>query len=54
MKDFIAQCVKEGIETTATIVTGYKDYAIDVEKCEQFAKEIGANFRNREWLNNGY
>ena len=54
MKEFATNAVKLGFKTTLSVVTGYKDYAVDIEKCEQFAKEIGANFRNREWLNNGY
>ena len=54
MKDFIAQCVKEGIETTATIVTGYKDYAVDVASCKEQIESLGAKFRERPWLDNGY
>ena len=54
MKDFAINEIKLGFKVTLSVVTGYKDYDIDVEKCEKFAKEIGANFRNREWLDNGY
>lgn len=54
VKEFIWYCSKAGLETTATIVTGYKDYKPDVEKCEQIAKNLGAKFRIREWLDNGY
>jgi len=54
MKEFATNAVKLGFKTTLSVVTGYKDYVVDVEKCEQFAKEIGAAFRNREWLDNGY
>ncbi|OGH99716.1 MAG: hypothetical protein A2039_01630 [Candidatus Melainabacteria bacterium GWA2_34_9] len=54
VKDFISECVKNGIDTTATIVTGYGDYKIDVEKCKKITEELGAKFRIREWLPQGY
>lgn len=54
VKDFIKDCVAAGIETTATIVVGFKDYKVDIEKCRQIAEELGANFRIREWLDEGY
>lgn len=54
VKDFAINAVNLGFKTTLSVVTGYKNYDVDVKKCEQFAKEIGANFRNREWLDNGY
>lgn len=54
VKEFIWYCAQEGIETTATIVTGYKNYKPDVQLCEQIAKNLGAKFRVREWLDNGY
>ena len=54
MKDFIKECVKEGIETTATIVTGYKDYKVDLNSCKQQIEALGAKFRERPWLDNGY
>lgn len=54
VKSFASNAVKNGFKTTLSVVTGYKNYDVNVEKCEQFAKEIGANFRNREWLDNGY
>ena len=54
VKEFIWYCARAGIDTTATIVTGYKDFKPDVEKCEQIAKNLGAKFRIREWLDNGY
>jgi len=54
VKDFISECVKNGIETTATIVTGFENYKIDVEKCKKITEELGANFRIREWLPQGY
>lgn len=54
MKMFAKQAVAAGIKTTMSVVTGYKNYNVDVLECEKIAKNIGANFRNREWLNNGY
>lgn len=54
MKDFIKECVKNDIETTATIVTGYKNYKVDLNSCKKQIEELGANFRERPWLDNGY
>ncbi len=54
VKDFIRETVKEGFDTTATIVTGYKNYKVDMGKCIEITKELGAKFRERPWLNNGY
>ena len=52
--DFIKECSENGIDTTATIVTGYKDFKPDVEKCREIAENLGAKFRIREWLDEGY
>ncbi len=54
VKDFIKECVKNGIETTATVVSGFDNYEVDIEKCKKLAEEIGAKFRVREWLPVGY
>ena len=54
VKEFIALAVKEGFGTTATIVTGYKKYKVDMPKCIEITKELGANFRERPWIENGY
>lgn len=54
VKEFIKECVKNGIDTTATIVTGYKNYPVDLKECKKIAKELGAKFRERPWLDNGY
>ena len=54
VKEFIKECVKNNIDTTATIVTGYKHYKVDVEKCKEITKSLGAKFRERPWLDNGY
>jgi len=54
VKDFIRKSVETGIETTASVVSGYKDYDINVKECEKIALESGAKFRVREWLESGY
>ena len=54
VKEFIALAIKEGFDTTATIVTGYKNYKVDMQKCIEITKELGANFRERPWIENGY
>ncbi len=54
VKDFIKEAAKEGFDTTATIVTGYKNYKIDMPKCIEISKELGAKFRERPWIENGY
>lgn|SRR5574344_171583 len=54
MKEFIAECVKNNIETTATIVTGYKNYKVDLNSCKTQIEMLGAKFRERPWLDNGY
>ena len=54
VKDFISECVKAGIDTTATVVSGYKGYEVDVKKCEEITKYLGAKFRERPWIENGY
>lgn len=54
VKEFIKEAVNEGFDTTATIVTGYKNYAVDMPKCIEITKELGAKFRERPWIENGY
>lgn len=54
VKDFIKESVKQGFDTTATIVTGYKNYDVDINKCIEITKELGAKFRERPWIENGY
>lgn len=54
VKDFIREAVKEGFDTTATIVTGYKNYEVDMPECIKIIKELGAKFRERPWIENGY
>ncbi len=56
MLKFAKLCTEEKIDTTLSIVTNYKPelYKIDVFECENIAKNIGAKFKNREWIENGY
>lgn len=54
VKDFIKKSVEAGIPTVASVVSGYKNYDIDLEKCENIVTDLGAKFRVREWLDSGY
>ena len=55
VKKFIKACVNAGIDVSTSVVTGFdKIHNIDVEKCEKISKELGAKFRNREFITNGY
>lgn len=54
VKNFIAECAGSGINTTATVVAGFQNYHINIEKCRKISVELGAKFRIREWLSEGY
>lgn len=54
VKDFIKACSDEGIAVVASVVEGFKGNHLNLEKCEQIAKSLGAKFRVREWIPNGY
>ena len=54
VKDFLKSCKEVGIKTYASVVTGFDEREINVENCEKIAKELGAEFRNREFITNGY
>ncbi len=55
VKKFIKACADEGIEVTASVVTGFdKIHYIDTSVCEKIANDLGAKFRNREFIENGY
>ncbi len=52
---FIKACVAAGMDVSTSVVTGFdKIHNIDVDKCEKISKELGAKFRNREFISNGY
>lgn len=54
VKRFIKCCSDEGIATVASVVEGYKGRKLDLETCEKIASDLGAKFRVREWIENGY
>lgn len=55
VQKFIKECVNSGIEVSTSIVTGFDDeHNIDIEKCQEISKSLGAKFRNREFITNGY
>ena len=54
VKKFIKSCAENGIETVASVVEGYKGRHLNLEKCEKIASDLGAKFRVREWIKNGY
>lgn len=54
VKRFIRACVEEKIKTVTTIVSNVPNYPVNVERCEVVAKSLGAKFRAREFIVNGY
>jgi len=55
MKDFASCCVKAGMEVSMSVVSGFDDiHNINIKECEKIAKNLGAKFRNREYIVNGY
>ena len=55
MKEFVKACKMAGMDVTTSVVTGFDDiHNIDIQKCEEIAKSLGAKFRNREFIKNGY
>lgn len=55
MKNFAASCKKAGMEVNMSVVTGFDDsHKINVDECKKIASSIGAKFRNREFIKNGY
>lgn len=55
VKSFISACTNAGIKTTASIVTGFDNiHNINADNCKRIAIELGADFRNREFIENGY
>ena len=53
VKKFIKAC-DEKISVVASVVEGYKGRHLDLTICENIAKDLGAKFRVREWIPNGY
>lgn len=54
VKKFIKACADENISVVASVVEGYKGRHLDLEACEKIAHNLGAKFRVREWIVNGY
>lgn len=54
VKNFIKSCSDAGIHTVCSIVEGYKGRHINIDACENIAKDLGATLRVREWIVNGY
>ncbi len=54
VKNFIKACVEEEISVVASVVEGYKGRHLDLQTCEKIANDLGAKFRVREWITNGY
>lgn len=54
VKRFIRACIEEKIKTTTTVVSNVPNYPVDVERCEVVAKSLGAKFRARDYITNGY
>lgn len=54
VKKFIKTCADERISVVASVVEGYKGRHLDLKKCEKIANDLGAKFRVREWIVNGY
>lgn len=54
VKEFISECVKNKIDTTATVVSGFKNYEVNIQECKSITESLGAKFKVREWLEEGY
>ncbi len=55
VKDFTKCCVNAGMDVTMSVVTGFdRNHNIDIDKCKQISNSLGAKFRNREFITNGY
>lgn len=54
MLDFAKEAVEAGFKVTLSVVSKYENYNVDLAECEVIAKSIGAEFRNREFIPNGY
>lgn len=53
VKKFIKASSAE-INTTASIVDGFKGKRLNIKECERIANDLGAKLRVREWIENGY
>lgn len=55
MLDFSHACKNAGMDVNMSVVSGFdKTHNIDICACKKIAESIGAKFRNREFITNGY
>ena len=54
MKKFAKESSVLGFKTTLSVVSKFEDYDVNLNNCEYIAKTLGAEFRNREFIPNGY
>ena len=54
MLNFAKESAELGFKTTLSVVSKFKDYDVNLTECENISKTIGAEFRNREFIPNGY
>ncbi|MBQ7125584.1 radical SAM protein [bacterium] len=54
VKKFIKACNDANINTVVSVVSGFNDEEINVKNCEKLAEELGVQFKNREFIKNGY
>lgn len=54
VKKFIKACSDAGVSVVASVVEGYKGRHLHLDACETIARDLGAKFRVREWIVNGY
>jgi TatD family-associated radical SAM protein len=54
VKKFIKECSNSNISVVTSVVEGYKGRHLNLKTCEKISTELGAKFRVREWIVNGY
>ena len=55
MLNFVSACKNAGMDTSMSVVTGFdKIHIINIDECEKISNNLGAKFRNREFITNGY
>lgn len=54
VKNFIKACSDSRVDVVASVVENYKGRHLNLEKCKKIANDLGAKFRVREWIPNGY
>lgn len=54
MKKFAKEASDLGFKTTMSVVSGFDGCDINLAECENIAHSLGAEFRNREFIPNGY